>query len=458
MNIPDRSAVIEQLRALRPPLWAGRNSFRDLFLATRDAGTGAVERAVGPYETPEEAVARLRGVNAARLLTLLEQAWVVEVDVPAVGPRLSTVSRREALRIGLGAVLPKPVVFLDYASETNDGVPASDDYTVIAALCWQEQGLLSITSYGGRGDDRHALERFTPVGRIAFGAADAFAFGPMIADMLVGEGYVDTRFASADHSPLAQAQRAQVEMAAVTLQYLRALASDPGVALARHEDAPEAGAELSAIGLDEPRWPAVLTSASGTERERIAEPAGVEEPAPDPWLPGHAVGATVQTRTGVLFRMMMRAWEFDPALLVVRMPAESAAWVVVQERVAYGATSDDHAFADIWEALAGAQRRDVTASATPAAFHTAVSEGGLGMGALGGGLLAAVCEPLDGHEALLIAQDPRTEFPYAWHYTASGAWYLLADRARCAAAMRSVQELGLLGEMTDAVDRAEYAG
>jgi hypothetical protein len=33
-----------------------------------------------------------------------------------------------------------------------------------------------------------------------------------------------------------------------------------------------------------------------------------------------------------------------------------------------------------------------------------------------------------------------------------------ADRARCAAAMRSMQELGLLGEMTDAVDRAEYAG
>jgi hypothetical protein len=130
----------------------------------------------------------------------------------------------------------------------------------------------------------------------------------------------------------------------------------------------------------------------------------------------------------------------------------------VDERVAYGATSDDQAFAAIWDALGGAQRRDVSATATPAQFRRAVAEGGLGMGAFGGALLAAVCEPLGAHEAMLIAQDPRTEFPYAWYFTRAGAWYLSADRARCAAALRKVQELGLLAEMTDAVDRAEYEG
>jgi len=68
----NREAVIAQLRALRPPEWGGTNSFRDLFLATRAAGTGAVER---PGTAADE-VARLRGINAARLLTLLEQAWL----------------------------------------------------------------------------------------------------------------------------------------------------------------------------------------------------------------------------------------------------------------------------------------------------------------------------------------------------------------------------------------------
>jgi hypothetical protein len=450
----NRDAVIAQLRALRPPAWAGANSFRDLFLATRDAGTGAVERAGGPYETAEDEVARLRGVNAARLLTLLEQAWVVEVDVPAIGPRVRAVSQREALRLGLRAVLPKPSLFLDFAAETNEGVAAGGEHVLVAALCWQEKGLLSISCYGGRRDDRHAPERLVPVGRIAFGASEAFERGPMTADVLIGERMTDTRFGSADHSPLAQAQRAESAMAAVVLQYLRALAEDGGVALVRHEDAPEAEAPLA---LDEPSWPVVLTSAHGSGRERAEEEIGPDAPE-DPWTPGHGVGASIQTRTGVMFRMMMRTWEFDPALLVVRGPAEDAAWVVVDERVAYGATTDGQAFADIWEALAGAQRRDVSATATAAAFRSAAAEGGLGMGALGGALLAAVCEPLGAHEAMLIAQDPQTEFPYAWHYTRGGAWYLLADRARCAAAMRGIQQLGLLGEMTGAVDRAEYAG
>ncbi|WP_028061228.1 hypothetical protein [Candidatus Solirubrobacter pratensis] len=453
----NREAVIEQLRALRPPNWGGTNSFRDLFLATRDAGTGAVERAGGPYETAEEAVARLRGVNAARMLTLLEQAWVVEVDVPAVRPRLRAVSRRDAVRLGLRAVLPKPSLFLDFAAETNEGVPvAGDELTLVAALCWQERDLLSISCYGGRRDTLLSPERLTPVGRIAFGAAESFDRGPMTADMLVGERLVDTRLSSTDHSPLAQAQRAEADMAAVVLQYLRALAEDEAVALTRHEDAPDGDGPLG--GLGEPRRPAILTTIAGAPRERVAEPAGIEEPAPDPWAPGRSVGSTVQTRTGVMFRMMMRAWEFDPALLAVRGPADDAAWVIVGERVAYGATTDDQALADIWEALAGAQRRDVSATATPAAFRAAVAGGGLGMGAFGAALLAAVCEPLDAREAMLIAQDPRTEFAYAWHYTSAGAWYLLADRGRCAAAMCSVQELGLLGEMTEAVDRAEYAG
>ena len=447
----NREAVIAQLRSLRPPEWGGTNTFRDLFLATRASGTGAVERAA----TAEDEVARLRGINAARLLTLLEQAWLIEVDVPVVSPRLSAVSQREALRLGLRAVLPKPVVFLDYAAESNDGV-AIGDFLVLAALCWQEEGLLSICSYGGRALDRDVLERFTPVGRIAFGDAISFDRGPMTADMLVGEGYVDTRYASSDHSPAAEAQRAQLEMAAVTLQYLRALTSDTGVSLVRHEDAP--AATKGGLGFEEPRWPAVLTTEGGPHRERIAEPAGIEEPAPDPWAPTQAVGATVQTRTGVMFRMMMRTWEFDPALLIVRGSGEDSAWVVVDERVAYGSTGDEQAFGAIWDALAGAQRRDVTSTATPAAFRQAITEGGLGMGALGGALLAAVCEPLGAREAMMIAQDPRTDFPYAWYYTAAGAWYLMADRGRCATAMRKVQELGLLAEMTDAVDRAEYAG
>jgi hypothetical protein len=446
----NRDAVIAQLRALRPPEWGGANSFRDLFLATRAAGTGAVERA----ETAEDEVARLRGINAARLLTLLEQAWLVEVDVDALKTRLTAVSRRDALRMGLRAVLPKPVVFLDYAAEAGEGVMVGDQL-VLGALCWQDEGLLSICSYGGRPDDRDLLERFAPVGRIAFGSATAFDRGPMLADMLVGEGYVDTRFGSHDHSPAAEAQRAQLEMAGVTLQYLRSLVEDVSVTLARHEEAPPLDAGL---GFDEPRWPAVLTTIGGPYRERVAEPAGIEEPDPDPWTPGRAVGATVQTRTGVMFRMMMRTWEFDPALLVVRTPTEDAAWVVVDERVAYGATTDGQAFAEIWDALGGATRRDVSQTATPAQFRHAVAEGGLGMGAFGGALLAAVCEPLGAHEAMLIAQDPRTEFPYAWYFTRAGAWYLSADRNRCAAAMRKVQELGLLAEMTDAVDRAEYAG
>jgi hypothetical protein len=447
----NREAVIAQLRALRPPEWGGANSFRDLFLATRAAGTGAVER---PGTAVDE-VARLRGINAARLLTLLEQAWLIEVDVDALRTRLTSVSQREALRLGLRAVLPKPVVFLDYTAEASEGVMVGDQL-VLGALCWQDEGLLSICSYGGRPGDRHLLERFTPIGRIAFGSATAFDRGPMLADMLVGEGYVDTRFDSGDRSPAAEAQRAQLEMASVTLQYLRSLVEDVSVTLTRHEEAPARDADL---GFDEPRWPAVLTTIGGPYRERVAEPAGIEEPEPDPWTPGgRAVGATVQTRTAVMFRMMMRTWEFDPALLVVRAPAEDAAWVVVDERVAYGATTDEQAFAEIWDALGGAQRRDVSETATPSHFRHAIAEGGLGMGALGGALLAAVCEPLGAHEAMLIAQDPRTEFPYAWYRNRAGAWYLLADRARCAAAMRKVQELGLLAEMTDAVDRAEYAG
>ena len=84
-------------------------------------------------------------------------------------------------------------------------------------------------------------------------------------------------------------------------------------------------------------------------------------------------------------------------------------------------------------------------TATPSRFRQAVAEGGLGMGALGGALLAAVCEPLGAHEAMLIAQDPRTEFPYAWYFTRAGAWYLSPTAQRCAAAMRKVQELGPAG-------------
>jgi hypothetical protein len=442
-----REAVIAQLRALRPPAWAGRNSFRDLFLATRDAGTRVVEGGAHDDE-----IVRLRGINAARLLALLEQAWVVEVDVPAVAPRLRAVSQRDALRLGLKAVLPKPAIFLDFAAETNEGVAAGDELTLFAALCWQDRGLLSIAGFGGRRDDRRVPERLVPVGRIAFGADEAFERGPMTADMLVGERMTDTRFGFGDHSPLAGAQRAESTLAATVLPYLRLLDEDDAVALARHEDAPAHEPPLA-----EPRWPAVLTGAEGTARERVEEELSPDAPA-DPWGARHAVGASLHTRTGVMFRMMMRTWEFDPALLVVRAGAEDAAWVVVDDRVAYGATTDDQAFADIWEALAGAQRRDVSATATPADFASAAAEGGLGMGALGGAFLATVCDPFDAREAMLIAQDPRTEFPYAWHYTRSGAWYLLADRGRCAAAMRGIQELGLLGEMTDAVDRAEYAG
>ena len=57
----------------------------------------------------------------------------------------------------------------------------------------------------------------------------AFDRGPMLADMLVGEGYVDTRFGNDDHSPAAEAQRAQLEMASVALQYLRSLVEDVSV-------------------------------------------------------------------------------------------------------------------------------------------------------------------------------------------------------------------------------------